>query len=60
MDIIDSLNQRQKNVKSVLFTHVDYCGVKDCTFEGIELEDGSVDYTLLCELNKSIDKQPSR
>lgn len=37
-----------------------YCGVKDCTFEGIELEDGSVDYTLPCELNKSIDKQPSR
>lgn len=57
MDIIDSLNQ--KNVKSVLFSYVDYCAVKDCTFEGIELEDGYVDYTLPCE-NKSIDKQPSR
>lgn len=50
----------EKCKKCSFFTHVDYCGVKDCTFEGIELEDGSVDYTLPCELNKSIDKQPSR
>ncbi|GEM_PF-1560203 len=53
-------SKTEKCKKCSFFTHVDYCGVKDCTFEGIELEDGSVDYTLPCELNKSIDKQPSR
>lgn len=49
----------EKCKKCSFFSYVDYCGVKDCTFEGIE-EDGYVDYTLPCELNKSIDKQPSR
>jgi hypothetical protein len=53
-------SKTEKCKKCSFFTHVDYCEVKDCTFEGIELEDGSVDYTLPCELNKSIDKQPSR
>ncbi len=53
-------SKSEKCKKCSFFTHVDYCEVKDCTFEGIELEDGRVDYTLPCELNKSIDKQPSR
>lgn len=52
-------SQIEKCKKCSFFTHVDYCDVKDCTFEGIE-EDGYVDYTLPCELNKSIDKQSSR
>lgn len=52
-------SQTEKCKKCSFFTHVDYCDVKDCTFEGIE-EDGYVDYTLPCELNKSIDKQPFR
>lgn len=48
-------SRSEKCKKCSFFTHVDYCEVKDCTFEGIELEDGYVDYTLPCE-NKSIDK----
>lgn len=51
-------SKTEKCKKCSFFTHVDYCVVKDCTFEGIELEDGYVYYTLPCE--KSIDKQPSR
>lgn len=42
-------SKTEKCKKCSFFTHVDYCGVKDCTFEGIELEDGYVDYTLPCE-----------
>ena len=49
-------SKTEKCKKCSFFSYVDYCGVKDCTFEGIELEDGYVDYTLPCELNKSIDK----
>ena len=45
----------EKCKKCSFFSYVDYCGVKDCTFSGRELEDGLVDYTLPCK-RKSIDK----
>lgn len=35
-------------------------GLEACTYVGKFKEDGSVDYTLPCELNKSIDKQSAK
>ena len=48
-------SKSEKCKKCSFFTHVDYCEVKDCTYEGIELEDGRVDYTLPCESNRCVD-----
>lgn len=42
-------SKTEKCKKCSFFTYVE----KDCTFEGIELEDGRVDYTLPYELVKS-------
>lgn len=56
--------KRQQIVKSNKCVDCEYylpdAIIDACTYIGIIKEDGSVDYTLPCELNKSIDKQPSR
>lgn len=56
--------KRQQIVKSNRCVDCEYylpdAIIDTCTYVGIFKEDGSVDYTLPCELNKSIDKQPSR
>lgn len=56
--------KRQQIVKSNRCVDCEYylpdAIIDACTYIGIIKEDGSVDYTLPCELNKSIDKHPSR
>lgn len=56
--------KRQQIVKSNRCVDCEYylpdAIIDACTYVGNFKEDGSVDYTLPCELNKSIDKQPSR